>query len=146
MLTFKEYNLLESLDDSKQHVYVIKKNGKVAYIGIGTKARTHTSLSQFKKKNGGDCKISIESSYSTKEAALKKEAELIKKYGIKAEGGKLDNEKFGNTPSDFLKKKHSDGLKGSKQSNNHKQNISKSLKGTPKTTAHAKAISDAMKG
>jgi hypothetical protein len=147
-LKFEEWQVFEKLDDSKFYTYLIHKGSKSKpeYIGYGTAARTRSSLSNFRKKHGKNAQLEIMSTHNSKEGALKKEEQLIKKYGIKSEGGKLRNERFAKEPSAKLKKKHSDGLKGTKKSDDHKKNISKTLSNSTKSKEHAAAISAAMKG
>lgn len=147
-LKFEEWQVFEKLDDSKFYTYLIHKGNKSKpeYIGYGTAARTRSSLSNFRKKHGKNAELEIMSSHSTKDGALKKEKELTKKYGIKSEGGKLRNERIAKEPSAKLKKKHSDGLKGMKKSDDHKKNISKTLSNSTKSKEHAAAIGAAMKG
>tara|TARA_A100001037_G_scaffold290408_1_gene303205 strand:+ start:5702 stop:6172 length:471 start_codon:yes stop_codon:yes gene_type:complete len=148
VLNFEEWKMLEKLDDSKFYTYIIHKGNKSKpeYCGAGTADRTKVSLSVFRKEHGKNAQLEIISSHATKEAAMKKEVQLTKKYGIKSEGGKLRNERIGLEPSDELKKKHSEGLKGMKKSKDHKDNISKTLSKTTKSKEHAEAISAAMKG
>jgi len=148
VLKFEDWQILEKLDDSKFYTYLIHKGdkSKPEYIGYGTAGRTKSSLSNFRKKYGKNAELEIMGTFNSKEGALKKEADLTKKYGIKSEGGKLKNERIAKEPSDKLKKKHSDGLKGIKKSDEHKKNISKTLSKSTKSKEHSAAISAAMKG
>ncbi len=52
VLKFEDWQLLESLDDSKFYTYLIHKGNKSKpeYIGYGTASRTRSSLSNFRKK------------------------------------------------------------------------------------------------
>ena len=148
VLKFEEWQLFEELDQSKYYTYLIHtgNKSKPKYIGYGNAARTKSSLSSFRKSHNKNAQLEIMSTHDSKDAALKKEAELTKKYGIESEGGILKNERIAKKPSDKLKKKHSDGLKGMKKSNDHKKKISNTLSNTTKSKDHAAAISSAMKG
>jgi len=144
---FETWAILEALDESKFHLYVIYRSSpdKPLYVGSGTADRTRVSLSNFEDRHG-EAKLKVLQSFSSKEEAFDAEVELVKKYGLKSEGGTLLMSRIGNQPSEELKKKHSDSLKGKPKSDLHKAKISASIKGKPKSDSQKAKTASSMKG
>jgi len=132
---FETWAILEALDESKYHLYVIYRSSpdKPLYVGSGTADRTRVSLSNFEDKHG-EAKLKILQSFSSKDEAFNAEVDLVKKYGLKSEGGTLLMSRIGNQPSEELKKKHS-------ESNKNNDKLKK-----PKSTDHKAKIASSMKG
>jgi hypothetical protein len=140
-------NFTEWLNENIEYVVyeiTINNNTKPIYVGSGTKDRSYVSLSKFKDEYES-VDIRYVAFYKNSEDALKKEIELTKKYGLKADGGSLVNQRIGNTPTVELKQKHSDSLKGIKKSDTHKKNIAKAMKGKIKSKETKDKISKSMK-
>jgi len=145
MLYFDEWLKLNESKEYVVYTITLKGNKLPSYVGSGTRERSYVSLSTFIDKHG-ESEIEYIGTYSSIDSALKKEIELTNKYKIKSEGGSLLNMRIGNTPTDDLKKKHSESLKGKKKSKEHRNNISNALKDTQKTDTHKNNISDSLKG
>ena len=135
---FDSWLLLEGLKEGVFYVYYFYVDGspKVhglkgtpSYIGIGVSGRVRNSLSQHNKTKKVKRILGIHSEWMTREEAFAAETKLVRKVGIKTDGGPLDNMNYG--------KEFSEEVKG---------RISQTLKEVPKSDEHRKKISDAMKG
>jgi len=149
---FETWAILEALDESKYHLYIIYRSSpnKPLYVGSGTTDRTRVSLSNFEDKHG-EAKLKVLQSFSSKDKAFDAEVELVKKHGLKSEGGTLLMSRIGNQPSEELKKKHSESNRNNEKlkkpkSTDHKAKIASSMKGQLKSDSHKAKIASSVKG
>ncbi len=136
--TYDDWALLETLQEGVFYVYYFyiegspkigRLKGTPRYIGIGVAGRVRNSLSQHNKGKKQKRVLGIHSEWMTRDEAFTAETKLVRKVGIKTDGGPLDNMNYGKEFSENVKKRISKTLTDVPKSNEHRKKISKAMKG-----------------
>jgi hypothetical protein len=134
----------------------LREDNTPYYIGKGKEKRAWAS---HRRSNGSQLlptdksRIQIIQDGLTEKEAHDLETELIKKYGLKSEGGILVNLTYGGegrSPGPELRdlfRRQQTGRKRSPRTEEHRKNLSKSLKGQskPRSPEHQAALNESLK-
>jgi len=151
---YEDWSLLEALQEGIFYVYYFyidgspkigRLKGTPRYIGIGVAGRVRNSLSQHNKGKKQKRTLGIYSEHMTRDEAFAAETRLVKRIGIKTDGGPLDNMNYGKEFSENVKKRISKTLTDVPKNDEHRAKISASMKGNSnarRVVTNAKKIND----